>query len=36
MTAEFAPIKYRRWLQRVFYVSVIIGLAAVAIGQYVK
>jgi hypothetical protein len=29
-------MKYRRWLQRVFYVSVVLGLAAVAIGQYVK
>jgi hypothetical protein len=36
MAAEFAPIKYRRFLQRVFYLAVILGLAAVVIGQYAK
>jgi hypothetical protein len=36
MTAEFAPLKYRRWLQRVFYLAVVLGLAAVAVGEYVK
>lgn len=36
MTAEFAPLKYRRWLQRAFYVAVVLGVVAVAVGQYVK
>lgn len=36
MTAEFGPMKYRRWGQRMFYVAVILGVAAVVIGQFAK
>jgi hypothetical protein len=36
MTVEFAPMKYRRWIQRGFYLAVILGMVAVVIGQYVK
>jgi hypothetical protein len=36
MTAEFAPLKYRKWLQRLFYVAVVFGIAAVLIGDYLK
>jgi hypothetical protein len=31
MTTEFGPIKYRRWLQRAFYVWAIIAVLAVII-----
>jgi len=36
MTAEFGPLKYRKWVQRAFYVAVILGVAAVVISQYIK
>jgi len=36
MTAEFGPMKYRRWLQRVFYVMVAVAVLAVVVVQFVK
>jgi hypothetical protein len=35
MTAEFMPDKYKKWGQRMFYVAVVLGVAAVVIGQFV-
>jgi hypothetical protein len=36
MTAEFRPWRYRKWIQRAFYVAVALGVAAVVIGGYMK
>jgi hypothetical protein len=36
MTAEFGPMKYRKWAQRAFYLAVILGVAAVIVSQYLK
>ena len=36
MTAEFGPHKYRKWGQRVFYVSVVLGIAVVLVSEYIK
>jgi hypothetical protein len=36
MTAEFGPYKLRKWLQRVFYLAVALGIAVVIVGEYMK
>jgi hypothetical protein len=36
MTAEFGPLKYRRPLQWVFYLAVVLGIAVVIIGEYLN
>ena len=36
MTAEFGPGKYRKWIQRAFYVAVTLGVAVVIVGQLMK
>jgi hypothetical protein len=36
MTAEFGPLKYRKWTQRGFYVMVGLGVLAIVVVQFVK
>jgi len=36
MTAEFGPLKYRRWIQRVFYAMVGVAVLAVIVLQFAK